>query len=177
MIAFLVMFYCWPIFLLADYAVFIRQLDPYQAELTKASHGVFMICAGIAFLRWDRNRILPPDIRFYATVAVIFLFGLGAFWLSLGAARTRWYRFDARFATRAAVKIAVGVALYLIRNWSEFEDYQPFAWAVLCVVGPFCIITGITRLWLVLRGVREPRIPAAGSPYGAAPFADGDNLQ
>jgi hypothetical protein len=166
-----------PILMLMDYFAFIKRLDPYDAELTKASHGAFMICACLSYLHWRGGGTLPTDLALYETISMLCVGVLGGFWFIIGASRTRWYHFDGRHAGRAAAKIVFGGTLYHFREWRDLNDYQPWVWFAFTIVGLWCIITGITKLILVLRGPSEPTMSGPDDPYGGSDFTGGGNLR
>ena len=165
-----------PILMLMDYFAFIKHLDPYSAELTKASHGSFMVCACLSYLHWG-GKMLPTDLALVETLGMLCGGVLGGFWFILGASRTRWYQLDARHAARAAVKIVLGGMVIHFRDWRDLAPYQPWIWFAFTIVGFWCVITGITKLILVLRGQSEPSRDDTDNPFGGSGFTGGDNLR
>jgi hypothetical protein len=164
----------------ADYMATFRFLGPYEAELAKGSHGAFWIAVSFAFFFYGWPRSLPEDISLPFSACVLFIGGLGAFWLFLGFSRLRWYRFDARHAVRAVVKIIFGPVLFsfVVRHTKDWSYDAKFLrdW-VINVTMYWCVITGGTKLFLVCCGVHEPRIPGGGMPHGNAGFSDGEDLE
>jgi hypothetical protein len=168
-----------PVLMLMDYFAFIKRLDQYEAELTKASHGVAMIVICLAFVHYDIDVWFEPENRIFADAGALCVGIWGGFWLAVGASRTRWYRVDAKHAARAVFKIAFGAALlYAGKHWRVLSPYQPWAYFVVTAVGQWCVITGVAKFCLVMRGVRGPRIPPPDGPYGPTDsFSDGENLR
>jgi hypothetical protein len=165
---------------LVDYFAFIRQLQPYEAEQTKASHGAFMIAVCLWFFSYRQDLQLERGFAVLFGAGVAGLGALGVFWLTLGVSRTQFYRLDARHVVRSIVKMMVGPGLvhavhYYTQDWSY--DFKWYRDRIGIIVIYWCLITGATKLILVLRGVRETDSGTPGAPHGNAGFTDGQGLK
>jgi hypothetical protein len=134
--------------------------NPLARELSQASHGAALIFLApllthIAVLnRWIY--LLPHDWLLFVWPITLALMALGAFWLIVCAARTRTNFRDAQLIARAVIKIAIGcVAL-----WTLYQNIlPPWSWPyrhelslAIFFVALFCVITGLVKFVLLLRG-------------------------
>jgi hypothetical protein len=133
--------------------------------------------AVLAYLRM--GDILPAWFPLPALVVMIW----GALRLFNGAKFSVGWR-DPQLITGALIKTGVGVAVYVL-VWNppaslpvEVRAYiasglyllSPYGeWAVSAVV-VWCVVTGLTKLFLVLRGFPKGPWPDPGNPYGGAGF-------
>ena len=158
------------------------EADPRSSALAIASRGAAMIA--LALLAWLRlGPILPAWFPWVALPVMIW----GALCLFNGAKFSVGWR-DPKLITRALLKAGVGAALYLLVwhaniRWGVPLDLlsgvavflyttAPYGeWAVSAVV-VWCLVTGLTRLLLVLRGYPSFPMPNPGTPHGNAPFTN-----
>jgi hypothetical protein len=169
--------------LLASYKAHFSKLDARRAALVEASHGAAMIAlAVLAYLRM--GRILPVWFPLAALAVVIW----GALRLFNGAKFSVGWR-DPKLITGALVKTGVGVAIYqLVWNPAAWVSRDlaasiagflyataPYgAWATSAVV-LWCVVTGLTKLLLVLRGFPAGPWVDPGMPHGTAGFSGPDD--
>jgi len=169
-----------PLFLLADWFVFLKKLEPLDAALTKASHGMaMMLMAGWAiYLLKEKGYIrrFPYEYGDLVYLTFAFLFLWGAFWLFIGAARSRQRR-DHHYLGRAIAKVGLGTGLYFgfPHYWHATELWEVLVYAISVVVAAWCVVTGLTKVALLMRPL--PRlINGAGisdMPHGDAGFSRG----
>ena len=132
----------------------LKTLPPYEAEVTKASHG-----AAIIFLAWWLgprldfwHLLLPREDWQYVTLAACAAAAFGIYWFVLGAARSSSYFRDAHIMTKSMVKIGVGLAAFhftpAIARW---VGYPALTTQIVLVFGFWCVITGAVKLGLAMR--------------------------
>jgi hypothetical protein len=154
-----------PLVGLADWIKFIKRLPPREQEFARASHGMALlvmptlIAVGlfgsqdvIGFLReaWADGGTDPWLWVPALILAVTTIFGL--FWLIIGGSRCPG-PFDARLFTRALAKTGVGAVAWVLGerlppDWVAVE----FLGVALMVIGLWCLITGLTKMLLLLIG-------------------------
>jgi hypothetical protein len=142
----------------ADHMQHIR--NPLDKELSQASHGAALILLGpllVHFAFYDRwTAYLPPNFVPWVWPACYFLMALGAFWLVVGVMRSRTNYRDAQLIARAMIKIALGCGLFWMlyvdilpqRNW----PYKRDIYLLLLFVSLFCVLTGLVKFGLLMRG-------------------------
>lgn len=168
----------------AEYKAHLNQLGPRERALAEASHGAAMIVLPVVAYVVGIGAILPPWSRL-AALAVMFWGGLRLF---NGAKFSVGWR-DPQLIARALVKIGVGVAVYVLvwqatTAWvprgllaviaSYLYTTAPFGkWSVVAIVW-WCLVTGTTKLILVLRGFPPPPWgeDPPGMPHGTAGFSN-----
>lgn len=159
--------------MIADWFVFLKQLDPRHAELTKASHGVMMVIgAGVAW----KNGFYPGDV---GLALLAFIAAWGVFWAVLGATRSAQGYRDGRLIGRAAAKIALGGGIYfwLLPQWEVTLVWHQWVYNLGVAVAVFCVVTGAVKVLLLLRP--PPTLPMGGGgnmPHGDAGFSGGGGL-
>ena len=158
-----------PFAALANWFRFIKRLPPREQNLARASHGagmlavaiiVLMLIGGTQGVAGFLNALAanPKEPKLWGSaLAWVVLVGWGFGWLVIGSARSRGPR-DALLISRALVKIAVGVALDVLAH----GGYLPSGWLGVTLtklvefwlfpVAVWCMVTGITKLVLLLRG-------------------------
>jgi hypothetical protein len=150
--------------------------NPLDKELSQASHGAALILLGpllvhFAFLeRW--TAYLPPNFIPFVWPATFAIMGLGGFWLIVGAMRSRTNFRDAQLIAKALIKIAIGCAL----GWTLYANIlPPHGWyyrhdlyLVLLFVALFCVLTGLVKFGLLMRGPPRPSPDSDKQPYGGA---------
>jgi hypothetical protein len=160
------------------YKAHFSKLDARSAALAEASHGAAMIALAVmAVLRL--GRFLPAWFPLAALAVVIW----GSLRLFKGAKFSVGWR-DPELITGALVKCGIGAAIYvLVWNPPASLPVQAFVsiaafldmtapygrWAVSAVV-IWCVVTGLTKLVLVLRGFPEPMWIDPGKEHGTADF-------
>lgn len=115
---------------------------------------------------------LPPSWSAWSALAALAVMICGGFRLFNGAKFSVGWR-DPKLLARAALKIALATLLFRALGARRFGDIDPPFDALLSLVGWWLLVTGLTKLLLVLRG-----FPAApwdnqppDAPHGNAPFA------
>jgi hypothetical protein len=103
----------------------------------------------------------------------------GGFWLYNGAKFGVGWR-DPKLLARAAIKIALAVWLFRAidqRQWWIDPAVDAVGNGLLSLLGWFLLVTGTTKLFLVLRGLPSGVIVDIGTPYGpAAKLANPSNV-
>lgn len=176
-----------PFVIVADYLSFFSRIrDPRDAELTKASHGVAIIVfLAILFMFIGDGKIRLPNYLNpgWVNIAIVVVGFWAASWVSIGYARSYGYR-DMRLVARSVAKIAFGVALpFILKNVEFLRQIMLMmhnaAGFVMLGMSGWCIITGLVKLLLVMRGPREPKIKIdiAAMPHGDAAYGDGKGLR
>jgi hypothetical protein len=153
---FIILLVAAPFYLMADWFALIDRMQPRQAELTKASHGVVMIVGawlGYAHLQVDRffNFTFDEKHLIYCFLAFVALWG--AWWVATGAMRSRGPR-DLHLIGRALAKILMPVAVaYFVGRYIEKWDADYRWWinefGYLALL--WCVVTGVTKLFLLMR--------------------------
>lgn len=160
---------------LGSYLTFIQRQDPRAQELTKASHGAAVLAfAGLLLYAAGAPAIVhflaalraAPDDPWHLFPALasagVVLWGL--LWVVSGARRSLAFAGrDSRYLTRAVVKIALGVGVWLAfwhppASWAASIGAArsvPFSDVAVAGVVAWLTITGLTKFLLVA-------IPAAG---------------
>lgn len=158
------------------------KLGPREAALAEASHGAAMIVLPVlVLLRF--GDVLPS----WSPLAALALMICGGFRLFNGAKFSIGWR-DPKLIGRAALKIALAVLLFRAISAGQFDaaldDFDALLFratgvrlnALLSLVGWWLLVTGATKLVLVLRGF--PPAPWNGQkpemPHGSAPFTKPD---
>jgi hypothetical protein len=159
-----------PFVLINDWFVFLRKLEPLAHALTIASHGVvMMLMAGVAIynLHGGYVRQFPPEYRSLVYVAFAFIGVWGAYWFLIGAARSRQRR-DYHYLGRAIAKVAFGIGLYygFPHYWRTTEWWEVLAYMASGAVAAFCIVTGLTKIALLMRPLPRIDIPDDNMPEG-----------
>ncbi len=158
-------------------------VPPREGEISKAAHGVALAILVPLVIHWaDRNRwygYLPSDFwpylqyRWFAAYAVI---AFGASWFILGYARSHGYR-DMRYIMRSLMKLAVGAGIIYaqIHHLGVDLPLRSETFAFVTIVGYWCIITGLVKVGLYMRG--PPRMDYGSDvgqqPYGSAGYGTG----
>jgi hypothetical protein len=142
---------------------------PREAALQKAAHGAAMIVLPVLVLL-RHGGALPSWSPFVALAVMI----CGGFWLFNGAKFSVGWR-DPELLALAAIKIALAVWLFRAidgRQWWIDPAVDAVGDGLLSLLGWFLLVTGLTKLFLVLRGLPSGVIVNPGMPHGAAPFAN-----
>ena len=150
------------------YNSYFAKLGPREAALAEASHGAAFIVLPVLML--PRFGGVLPTWSLLAALALMIWGGLGLF---KGAKFSVGWR-DPKLIARAALKIALAVLLFRAIDARQFGDVGPLFDALLPLLGWWLLITGLTKLLLVLRGF--PAAPWDGDPpdpqHGDAGFAN-----
>jgi hypothetical protein len=133
-------------------------MGPREAALTEASHGAAMIVLPVlALLRF--GGVLPSWSPWVALALMI----CGGFWLFNGAKFSVGWR-DPKLIARASVKVVLALLAF------RAHDYPPLVMALLPLLGWWLCVTGITKLYLLLRGFPPTPQVDPGMPHGKAKF-------
>lgn len=150
-----------------------KQLDARSVALRDASRGAAMIVlAFLALLHF--GRFLPAWFHLVALAVVIW----GSLRLYNGAKFSAGWR-DPQHIASALVKTSVGIAVYVLADAQAPAEFlsatAPYGqWAVKAVV-VWCVVTGMTKLLLVLRGHPAMLPVDPGMPHGTAGFSNPDD--
>jgi hypothetical protein len=152
--------------------------DPRCAALKDAGHGAAMIAlALLALLRV--GHVLPA----WSPLAALAVIVWGSLKLFNGAKFSVGWR-DPKLTALALIEAGVGAAVYvLVWNPPAAAPVELLAAiaALLAVTAPYgelavsavavwCVVSGITKLLLVLRGFPATPLPNPGKPHGDADF-------
>jgi hypothetical protein len=172
-----------PFALLLGYFDHFRRLEQRDAEVSKAAHGVALAILMPVAMQWaDQHSWLSILTHYtwpyfkYRWFAVYAIMAFGGYWFLMGAARSRGYR-DMRYITRSLLKIGVGGFLLYANINRLFMDYpwrfETFQFVAL--VGYWCIITGLVKFCLYMRGPPRPDLgnDIGPKPYGGAGYGTG----
>jgi len=141
---------------------------PREQALAEASCGAAMIVFPVLLLM-RLGAILPA----WSPLAALALMIWGSFSLYNGAKFSVGWR-DPKLIARAALKIALAVWLFQKIDAPQFID--PAFDPALSLVGWWLLVTGTTKLLLVLRGFPSFTPTAVPKmPHGNAPFANPDD--
>jgi hypothetical protein len=175
---FIVLLVATPFYLMADWFAILDGMPPLSRELTRASHGVIMVLvAGYGF-HVSRGLHLPNhDLVLALYGALVFIAAWGITWVMVGATRSRGYFRDVHLMIRAMAKVGLGIALFYIPDWWKPNDYRFWFDLVQRWVEVFCMVTGATKLVLLLRAPPRLDPPDAQMPYGPGAFSSGENLE
>jgi hypothetical protein len=134
-------------------------MGPREKALTEASHGAAMIVLPVlALLRFG------GDLPSWSPLPALALMIWGGLSLFNGAKFSVGWR-DPKLIARAALKIVF--ALLALRA----HDYPAVVMALLPPLGWWLLVTGITKLYLLLRGFPQPVWGGdPGMPHGEAGF-------
>ena len=113
---------------------------------------------------------LPSWSAFVALLLML----VGGFWLYNGAKFSVGWR-DPKLLARAAIKIILAVLLFRAidqRQWWIDPAVDAVGNGLLSLLGWWLLVTGATKLFLVLRGLPAGVLVNPGMPHGAAPFAN-----
>lgn len=157
-----------PYGLFTKYNSHFAKLGPREAVLQEAAHGAAMIVLpGLVLFRY--GAALPSWFALAALAVMI----CGGFRFFNGAKFSVGWR-DPKLIARAALKIALAVLLFRATGARQFGNPGPVVDALLSLLGWWLLVTGMTKLILVLRGF--PEAPWDGqqpdTPHGKAPFAN-----
>jgi hypothetical protein len=142
---------------------------PREAALQQAAHGAaMMVLTVLVLLR--HGGALPSWSAFVALALMLW----GGIWLYKGAKFSVGWR-DPELLVRAAIKIVLAVLLFCAldqRQWWIDPAVDAVGDGLLSLLGWFLLVTGTTKLFLVLRGLPAGMPVNPGMPHGAAPFAN-----
>jgi hypothetical protein len=174
----IVLFLIAPFAAVMDWFAILDGMQPLQRELSRASQGVIMvIVAGYGF-HLSRGLYLPDHNLVLALYgALVFLALWGVTWFMVGASRSRGYFLDVHLMIRAAAKIVLGMALFFIPYQWKPDDYRSWFDLVQRWAEIYCIVSGTTKLGLLLRPPPRLDPPKKQMPYGPGSFSEGDNLE
>jgi hypothetical protein len=141
--------------------------NPREAALSEASRGAAMIVLPVvALLRY--GTALPSVSPWVALALMI----VGAFFLYNGGKFSVGCR-DPKLLGRAALKIIFAVALFRAidqrQMWID-PAVDAVGNGVLSLLGWYLLVTGLTKLFLVLRGLPGPVFVNPGGQCGEAGF-------
>jgi hypothetical protein len=142
---------------------------PREAALQEAAHGAALLVLPVLVLL-RHGGALPSWSAFVALVLMV----IGGFWLFNGAKFSVGWR-DPKLLARAALKIALAVFLFRAidqRQWWIDPAVDAVGDGLLSLLGWFLLVTGTTKLFLVLRGLPAGVQVNPGMPHGAAPIAN-----
>jgi hypothetical protein len=153
-----------PIAVLAHWFKYIKGLPPREQALARASHGAGMIAIiELVLLASDGPQSMDEFTSFLSSrpeiaLPCLAIVAWGAGWFIIGSARSRGPR-DALLASRAAVKTAVGFAAgrfvwddHVPAHWSGEWWGDPLVFG-LKVLAIWCMVTGLVKFVLVMRGM------------------------
>ena len=153
-----------PYHLFAGYNNHFSKLQPREAALQEAAHGAAMIILPVlALLRFAA--VLPP----WSSVVVLVLIVVGGLRLNNGAKFSVGWR-DPKLIARAALKIVLAVLLFRALDAGQLAPAPPMLNPFLSLIGWWLLVTGLTKLLLVLRGQPAPIVGTPGTPHGNADF-------
>jgi hypothetical protein len=163
------------------YALFLRQQQPRDAELTRASHGfgilAVLVVAGIALRqvwRWQfsdfTNALQSGDaLHWVPALALLLLITFAVMWVATGTRRAlrAGAERDSRIMLRAFVKILAGAALAFIvcKPPMQYAEVVRLLWAVpvlpyaVLAVAAWLIATGAIKFSLAAKGRAKPPKP------------------
>jgi hypothetical protein len=139
---------------------------PREQALAEASYGAAMIVFPVLLLM-RYGAILPA----WSPLAALALMIWGGFSLYNGVKFSVGWR-DPKLIVRAALKIALAVWLFHAIGARQFD---PVLNAPLSFVGWWLLVTGTTKLLLVLRGFPSFTTEVPQWSHGKAPFASPDD--
>jgi hypothetical protein len=160
-----------PLGIVTAYFNHFAKLGPRNAALQEAGHGAAMIVLPVlALLRF--GAVLPH----WSSLAALALMICGGFRLFNGAKFSVGWR-DPKLIARAALKIALAVMLFRAIDTRQFGPLRLGALPPMCnpflsLLGWWLLVTGLTKLLLLLRGLPVPMIGNPGTPHGNAPFTN-----
>jgi hypothetical protein len=143
--------------------------NPREAALSEASRGAAMIVLPVVVLLRDGAAL--PSVSPWVALALMIV---GGFWLYNGGKFSVGWR-DPKLLARAAIKIALAVWLFRAidqRQWWIDPAVDAVGNGLLSLLGWWLLVTGATKLFLVLRGLPSAVIVDIGKPYGPADFAN-----
>jgi hypothetical protein len=166
---------------LLKYRNFLRQQQPRDGELTRASHGigiiVLLVVAGIALRqiwRWQLSDFIGAlqagdPLTWVPALLLLLVITWAVLWVMTGIRRSLAFgaERDSRVITRSVLKILAGAALVLVL----FRPPQQYAGAIAFVRSvpylPFAVMalagwlaaTGAMKFSLALKGRRKPPKP------------------
>ena len=143
--------------------------NPREAALQEAAHGSALIVLPVLVLL--RHGGALPSWSGFAALALMLV---GGFWLYNGAKFSVGWR-DPKLLARAALKIALAVWLFRAidqRQWWIDPAVDAVGDGLLSLLGWWLLVTGATKLFLVLRGLPGGILVDPGMPHGNAPFAN-----
>ncbi|HMD30215.1 MAG TPA: hypothetical protein VKH13_16725 [Steroidobacteraceae bacterium] len=142
---------------------------PREAALQEAAHGAALLVLPVLVLL-RHGGALPSWSAFVALVLMV----IGGFWLFNGAKFSVGWR-DPKLLARATLKIVLAVFLFRAidqRQWWIDPAVDAVGDGLLSLLGWFLLVTGTTKLFLVLRGLPAGVQVNPGMSYGAAPIAN-----
>jgi hypothetical protein len=158
-----------PFSLFEGYNEHFSKLGPREAALAEASYGAALIVLPV--LVWMRfGGILPS----WFPLAMLALMILGGFWLFNGAKFSVGWR-DPKLIARACIKIGLAVLLFHAIGARQFGNLDLILHELLSLLGWWLLVTGITKLLLVLRGFPAVVWVDPGTPHGNAPFTNSND--
>jgi hypothetical protein len=167
-VAFKLLLLPWGLF--ASYKNFTAKSGSRGAALQEAAHGAAMIVLPVlVLLRY--GGALPSWSAPWPSLAALALMLCGGFWLFNGAKFSVGWR-DPKLLARAAIKIVLAVLLFRAIDAGQLAPAPPMFNPFLSLLGWFLLVTGTTKLFLVLRGLPSGVLVNPGMPHGAAPFAN-----
>jgi hypothetical protein len=141
--------------------------NPREAALSEASRGAAMIVLPVVVLLRDGAAL--PSVSPWVALALMIV---GAFFLYNGGKFSVGWR-DPKLLGRAALKIIFAVALFRAidqrQMWID-PAVDAVGNGVLSLLGWYLLVTGLTKLFLVLRGLPGPVFVNPGGQYGEAGF-------
>jgi hypothetical protein len=170
-----------PFVVVSDWFSILDGMQPLQRELSRASQGVMMvIIAFYAFHLCGGLNIPDHNLVLALYGSLVFLAGWGITWFFVGAVRSRGYFRDVHLMIKAAARIGLGIALFYIPYRWKPDEYRLWIDLVQRWAEIFCIVTGATKLVLLLRP--PPRLGTSDAkkkkmPHGGAGFDDGEELR
>lgn len=176
---------------LRRYTIFLRNHDYRTMQLLRASHGMAgIIIAALAWLLLSNSGNPYWDAAGPWVLSALAIWGFVVF---LDGARKSRGEFDGYIAFRSFVKIALGALVlynfqesitqhikmvsysysYLVAIGDPLPLAIELATVALWAFGFWCIVTGLTKCLLLLRGIkRRPKPPVRENPHGKSKFAD-----
>jgi hypothetical protein len=167
-----------PFVVISDWFSILDGMQPLQRELSRASQGAIMVIVSVYGFYLSRGLHVPDHNLMLALYGgLVFLALWGVTWFFVGASRSRGYFRDVQLVARAAAKVGLGIALFYIPYAWKPDDYRAWFDLVQRWAEIFCIVSGATKLVLLLRPPPRLTAPDAQTPYGPGEFSEGENLE
>jgi hypothetical protein len=170
-----------PFVVISDWFSILDGMQPLPRELSRASQGLIMVIVAFYALHLCRGLHIPDhNLVLVLYGGLVFVAIWGVMWFFVGASRSRGYYRDVHLMLRAAAKIGLGIALFYFPYQWKPDDYRFWFDLVQRWAEIYCIISGVTKLLLLLRP--PPRLATSDAkkkkmPHGGAGFDAGDGLR
>ena len=168
------------------YRNFLRQQQPRDGELTRASHGmgifVVLVVAGIALRqvwRWQLSDFTDAlqagdPLHWVPALLLLLVVTWAVLWVMTGTRRAlrAGAERDSRIMTRSVVKILAGLAVVFIvcEPPAEYAGLVALLWSVpylaysVMALAAWLAVTGLVKFALAVKGRRKPSQPPITPP-------------